>query len=114
MTGPNRFERAYKLHTESGVQAFLNDYSRLAEARFYASDYQISDFLLDFHLAFKKALTERQRQVIELTYFKDMRQVDVGKALNLTQQTVQEHTKKAIKNLATYHMLIRHKDSECE
>ncbi|MDA2738421.1 sigma factor-like helix-turn-helix DNA-binding protein [Bacillus cereus group sp. Bc015] len=103
----NKYEQAYKLETESGVTAFLNDYPKLAEARFYANDFSISDFLLDFHFAVNNALTERQRQVIELTYYKDMRQVDVARHLSLSQQTVQEHTVKAIKNIATYHMLLK-------
>lgn len=103
----NKYEQAYKLETESGVTAFLNDYPKLAEARFYSNDLSISDMLLDFHFAVNKALTDRQKQVIELTFYKDMRQVDVASFLKLSQQTVQEHTVKAIKNLATYHMLLK-------
>lgn len=109
MRGYNKYEQAYKLHTEAGVTAFLNDYPKLKESRFYASDFSISDLLVDFEIAYNRALTERQKKVIELTYFKDMRQIDVAKVLNLTQQTVQEHIKKAIKNLATYHMLEKSK-----
>jgi DNA-directed RNA polymerase specialized sigma subunit len=101
----NRYENAYKLHTEAGVSSFLNDYSKLAEARFYASDLSISDMLLDFHFAYKRALTKRQQEVIALTFFEDKRQQDVADILGLTQQTVQEHIQKAIKNLSTYHML---------
>mgnify|MGYP003576048883 CR=1 FL=1 len=103
----NKYEQAYKLENENGVEAFLNDYHKLAEARFFASDLSISDFLLDFEFAVRKALTERQQQVIRLTFYKDLRQADVARELGLTQQTVQEHVQKAIKNLATYHMLIK-------
>ena len=108
----NKYEQAYKLETENGVTAFLNDYHKLAEARFYANDLSISDMLVDFDFAVQKALTERQQQVIKLTYYNDMRQVDVAKELNLNQQTVQEHTVKAIKNLATYHMIIKNRGDE--
>lgn len=108
----NKYEQAYKLETENGVTAFLNDYHKLAEARFYANDLSISDMLVDFDFAVQKALTERQQQVIKLTYYNDMRQVDVAKELNLSQQTVQEHTVKAIKNLATYHMIIKNRGDE--
>ncbi|MDE1381205.1 sigma factor-like helix-turn-helix DNA-binding protein [Bacillus licheniformis] len=103
----NKYEQAYKLESESGVTAFLNDYHKLAEARFFANDFSISDMLIDFEMAVDRALTERQKQVIKLSYFKDMRQVDVAKVLGLSQQTVQEHTVKAIKNLATYHLLLK-------
>ncbi|MCY8256411.1 hypothetical protein MOC12_20855 [Bacillus spizizenii] len=103
----NKYEQAYKLESESGVTAFLNDYHKLAEARFFANDFSISDMLIDFEMAVDCALTERQKQVIKLSYFKDMRQVDVAKVLGLSQQTVQEHTVKAIKNLATYHLLLK-------
>ncbi|MGF9741622.1 sigma factor-like helix-turn-helix DNA-binding protein [Priestia megaterium] len=101
----NKYEQAYKLDTEKGVSAFLTDYHKLEEARFYASDYSISDMLIDFDIAIKRALTSRQKEVINLTYFKDMKQVDVANALNLTQQTVQEHIQKAVKNLASYHFI---------
>jgi len=112
MESVNKYEQAYKLETENGVTAFLNDYHKIAEARFYANDLSISDMLLDFEFAIKRALTERQLQVIKLSYFQDMRQVDVANVLNLTQQTVQEHTAKAIKNIATYHMLLKKKEAE--
>jgi RNA polymerase sigma factor (sigma-70 family) len=103
----NKYEQAYKLETEKGVTAFLNDFHKISEARFFANDYSISDMIIDFEMAVEKALTERQQQVIKLSYFKDMRQVDVAKALNLSQQTIQEHTAKAIKNLASYHMILK-------
>lgn len=103
----NKYEQAYKLESESGVTAFLNDYHKLAEARFFANDFSISDMLIDFEMAVDRALTERQKQVIKLTYFKDMRQVDVARLLGLSQQTIQEHTVKAIKNLSTYHLLLK-------
>jgi DNA-directed RNA polymerase specialized sigma subunit len=112
MHQPNKYEQAYKLESENGVTAFLNDYHKIAEARFFANDLSISDMLLDFEIAVTKALTQRQQQVIRLTFFKDMRQVDVAKVLGLTQQTVQEHTAKAIKNLATYHLLIKQRGED--
>lgn len=105
MNSVNKYEQAYKLDTTKGVNAFLNDYHKLSEARFFANDLSISDMLIDFDCAVEKALTDRQKQVIKLTYFEDMRQVDVASLLGLSQQTIQEHTVKAIKNLATYHML---------
>jgi DNA-directed RNA polymerase specialized sigma subunit len=112
MESVNKYEQAYKLDSEKGVTAFLEDYPKIAEARFYANDLSISDMLLDFDFAIRNALTERQLQVIKLTYFNDMRQVDVARVLDLSQQTVQEHTAKAIKNIATYHMLLKQKDGE--
>lgn len=112
MESVNKYEQAYKLDTENGVTAFLTDYHKIAEARFYANDLSISDMLIDFEFAIKRALTERQLQVVKLRYFQDMRQVDVANVLNLTQQTVQEHTASAIKNIATYHMLIKKKEAE--
>lgn len=108
----NKYEKAYKLDTIRGVTAFLNNYHKIAEARFFASDLSISDLLVDFDYALKKALTDRQREIITLLYFKDMRQEDVAKLLNLRQQTVQEHSQKAIKNLATYHMILKKKEVE--
>lgn len=112
MKGFNKYEQAYRLETEKGVKAFLHDYHKIKEARFFANDLTISDLLMDFDLALVRALTERQRQVIYFSYYVDMKQCDVAKRLGLTQQTVQEHRKKAIKNLATYHMLLKRKAGE--
>ncbi|UTV34825.1 sigma factor-like helix-turn-helix DNA-binding protein [Bacillus altitudinis] len=106
----NKYEQAYKLETETGVTAFLNDYHKLAEARFFANDLSISDMLIDFGIAVDRALTDRQKEVVTLTYFQDLKQVDVAKTLGLSQQTVQEHTVKAIKNLATYHILLKQRE----
>ncbi|MFR7272405.1 sigma factor-like helix-turn-helix DNA-binding protein [Streptococcus pneumoniae] len=106
----NKYEQAYKLETETGVTAFLNDYHKLAEARFFANDLSISDMLIDFGFAVDRALTDRQKEVVTLTYFQDLKQVDVAKTLGLSQQTVQEHTVKAIKNLATYHILLKQRE----
>lgn len=103
----NKYELAYKLETEAGVTAFLDDYPKMMEARFYARDLSLSDVLLDFEFAVERALTERQKEVIKLSHYKDMRQIDVATELGLSQQTVHEHVQKAIKNLATYHMLIK-------
>lgn len=106
----NKYEQAYKLETETGVTAFLNDYHKLAEARFFANDLSISDMLIDFGIAVDRALTDRQKEVVILTYFQDMKQVDVAKTLGLSQQTIQEHVVKAIKNLATYHILLKQRE----
>ncbi|MDR7207635.1 sigma factor-like helix-turn-helix DNA-binding protein [Priestia megaterium] len=103
----NKYENAYKLETEAGVSAFLNDYHKIAEARFYANDLAISDMLLDFEFAMRKCLTERQREVVKLRFFNDLRQVDVADLLKLNQQTIQEHIQKAVKNLASYHMILK-------
>jgi DNA-directed RNA polymerase specialized sigma subunit len=103
----NKYENAYKLESEAGVTAFLNDYHKIAEARFYANDLAISDMLLDFEFAMRKCLTERQQEVVKLRFFQDLRQVDVADVLRLNQQTVQEHIQKSIKNLASYHMILK-------
>ncbi|MGG0487220.1 sigma factor-like helix-turn-helix DNA-binding protein [Priestia aryabhattai] len=103
----NKYENAYRLDTEAGVTAFLSDYHKIAEARFYANDLAISDMLLDFEFAMRKCLTARQQEVVKLRFFKDLRQVDVADMLRLNQQTIQEHIQKAIKNLASYHMILK-------
>lgn len=108
----NIYAQAYKLETEKGVQSFLKDFNRIAEARYYANDLSISDMLLDFEFAVEKALTGRQKEVIKLTYFEDLKQVDVANKLNLTQQTIQEHISNAVKNLATFHMLDKQREVE--
>jgi RNA polymerase sigma factor (sigma-70 family) len=101
----DKYESAYRLETEEGVEYFLNDYSKIAEARFYARDLSMSDMLLDFEFAMRKALTARQYEVISMTYKKDLIQQVVADRMGISQQTVNEHIRKAIKNLATYHMI---------
>lgn len=110
----DKYENAYRLETEEGVEYFLNDYTKLAEARFYARDLSMSDMLLDFEFAMRKALTARQYEVIQLSYQKDNIQQVVAEIMGVSQQTVQEHIRKAIKNLATYHMLQKKRMMEDE
>lgn len=114
MYGFNKWDHAYTMETEEGMEYFLEDYPKLAEQRFYARDLSISDLLLDFEFAMRKALTPRQYEVITLAYKEDLIQQDVAEKLGVTQQTVQEHVRKAIKNLATYHMLHKRKSGENE
>lgn len=101
----NKFESAYKLESENGVRAFLSDYPNLREARYYATNLDMTDMLLDFDLALTKSLTDRQHDVVRLHFIEDMKQSDVAEFMGISQQTVQEHIRKAIRNLATYHML---------
>jgi len=108
----NKYEQAYQLETEEGVTALLEDYHQLREARYWSNDLSISDLLLDFETALEKALTPRQKEIIETTYFLDRKQSEVAEILNITQQTVQEAVKKAIKRLAVYHQIEKDREEE--
>lgn len=98
----NKYEQAYDLTTIEGVESFIDDYPKLSNARFWANDFEISDMLMDFDIAIEKALTDRQRQVVKLSCA-DMIQVDIAKYLGVTQQTTQEHLKRAVIKIAEYH-----------
>lgn len=104
MIGLNQFEENYRLDTEDGLNAFFDDYSKLAELRFDTTDFGLCDFLMDFETAADKVLTNRQRQIVDLCFLKDQRQTDVAKALGIAQQTVQEAVRDSIKKLVAYHV----------
>ncbi|PGB24784.1 hypothetical protein COM06_20005 [Bacillus toyonensis] len=81
-------EHTYALDNPKSVDLFLRHLPYMDERR-YNGDYDASIVLLDLETAVANAdLTDRQRQVLRLVYFEDMKQRDVAISLGITAPTV--------------------------
>lgn len=83
-----RIEQKYALDNPKSIDLLLRHLPYMQERRFNG-DYAASDILIDLETAFANAdLTDRQRQVLRLVYFEDMKQRDVAISLGITAPTV--------------------------
>lgn len=77
------------------IRSILKDYHEICERR-YNGDYDAVCIIADLHIAIELAkLTDRQRQILELTYIDDRcfgdgngGQTELGKYLNIPQSSV--------------------------
>ncbi|PHD57688.1 sigma factor-like helix-turn-helix DNA-binding protein [Bacillus wiedmannii] len=83
-----RIEQNYALDNPKSIDLLLRHLPYMQERRF-DGDYAASDILIDLETAISQAdLTDRQRQVLRLVYFEDMKQRDVAISLGITAPTV--------------------------
>ncbi|MCU5516138.1 LuxR C-terminal-related transcriptional regulator [Bacillus wiedmannii] len=83
-----RIEHNYALDNPKSIDLLLRHLPYMQERRFNG-DYAASDVLMDMETAVANAdLTDRQRQVLQLVYFEDMKQRDVAISLGITAPTV--------------------------
>ncbi|MHA4153215.1 sigma factor-like helix-turn-helix DNA-binding protein [Bacillus cereus] len=81
-------EHTYALDNPKSVDLLLRHLPYMRECR-YNGDYDASIVLLDLETAISKAdLTDRQRQVLQLVYFEDMKQTQVAVEMDITAPTV--------------------------
>ncbi|MED1088321.1 sigma factor-like helix-turn-helix DNA-binding protein [Bacillus mycoides] len=81
-------EHTYALDNPKSIDLLLRHLPYMHERRFNG-DYAASDVLMDMETAILNAdLTDRQRQVLQLVYFEDMKQRDVAISLGITAPTV--------------------------
>ncbi|WP_447622787.1 sigma factor-like helix-turn-helix DNA-binding protein [Bacillus cereus] len=83
-----RIEHNYALDNPKSIDLLLRHLPYMQERRFNG-DYTACDILIDLETAISNAdLTDRQRQVLRLVYFEDMKQRDVAISLGITAPTV--------------------------
>lgn len=83
-----RIEQEYALDNPKSIDLLLRHLPYMQERR-YNGDYAASDVLMDMETAISQAdLTDRQRQVLRLVYFEDMKQRDVAISLGITAPSV--------------------------
>ncbi|MDA2638233.1 sigma factor-like helix-turn-helix DNA-binding protein [Bacillus cereus] len=83
-----RIEHTYALDNPRSVDLLLRHLPYMKELR-YNGDYDASIVLLDLETAISNAdLTDRQRQVLRLVYFEDMKQTQVAVEMGITAPTV--------------------------
>lgn len=87
-TAVRRIEQEYALDNPKSIDLLLRHLPYMQERRFNG-DYAASDVLMDMETAISKAdLTDRQRQVLRLVYFEDMKQTQVAVEMGITAPTV--------------------------
>ncbi|MGH0964028.1 sigma factor-like helix-turn-helix DNA-binding protein [Bacillus cereus] len=83
-----RIEQEYALDNSKSIDLLLRHLPYMQERRFNG-DYAASDVLMDMETAISNAdLTDRQRQVLRLVYFKDMKQTQVAVEMGITAPTI--------------------------
>lgn len=88
------------MRTEDIIRAVLLNLDILKE-KAYRGDYDALTLLLDLENAITHAgLTDRQQNVVHLTYYKHRKQKETAKELGVTQQTVSSGKRTAIRKIA--------------
>lgn len=101
--GEKRLDQIYPIYNEVGVKAILENIHHLRVQKYSKGDYDLANLLLDFKQALEECnLSLRQYEVLQMVYEQDMRQEDVAKALDISQQGVSQHIAAAIKKIALY------------
>lgn len=96
-----RLEAEYPLETEQGVNAFLSNYHHIRSSAIDKGDYDAIILMVDFEIAFSKiSITDRQREAVNLVFFKDLTQREAGNIMGITQQAVQQLTHAVVKKIA--------------
>ncbi|HDR5278096.1 TPA: sigma-70 family RNA polymerase sigma factor [Bacillus thuringiensis] len=96
-----RIEHNYALDNPKSIDLLLRHLPYMLERRF-KGDYAASDVLMDMETAVANAdLTDRQRQVLRLVYFEDMKQRDVAISLGITAPTVNLYKRLLAQKIAT-------------
>ncbi|PFF33216.1 hypothetical protein CN335_21370 [Bacillus thuringiensis] len=81
-------EHTYALDNPKSIDLLLRHLPYIQECRFNG-DYAASDILIDLETAISNAdLTDRQRQVLRLVYFEDMKQTQVAVEMGISAPTV--------------------------
>jgi DNA-directed RNA polymerase specialized sigma subunit len=96
-----KYTETYHLGTLEGVKSLLRDRRRIGERR-YKGDVSASDIIIDLHSAIESAgLTDRQTEVLTLISWADATQTEAARALDITQQAVQQAYDAACERIRT-------------
>jgi DNA-directed RNA polymerase specialized sigma24 family protein len=97
------YEELYPLDTKKGVLSLLFFIHEIGERRFYEADYEASDLLLDLEISISNSgLTYKQKEVIDLLYFKCLTQVEAAKLTGSTQQAILDRKNKALRKIILF------------
>ncbi|WP_431819235.1 sigma-70 family RNA polymerase sigma factor (plasmid) [Bacillus thuringiensis] len=98
--GTKRLENRYVLNTEEGVESLLEDVDKIRSTAYARGDMASIDLLVDLrHAIDVSEMTIRQRQVIELLYYRDLPANEVASILHLSDSTVSRHRKAGLKHI---------------
>ena len=88
------------LDTEENVKTMFAHIPQLLESRFYVSNLDASDLLLDLQLAIQKAkLTEEETHVIQFLYFEDLPMRTIAEKMDGSIANVYKRKESAIQKI---------------
>ncbi|MCS0827420.1 hypothetical protein NX029_26250 [Cytobacillus firmus] len=99
-----RLETAFPMHTEEGVKSFLEKLYQLDELKYFAGDYDITIWIVDFYEAIRNAgLSPTEEKVIYFLYFEGYKQTELVGLLGVKKNTINTLLKRAVKKIAAYY-----------
>lgn len=103
-----RLETAFPLHTEEGVRSFLEKLYQLNELKYFAGDYDISVWIVDFYQAlYSVGLSPTEKKVIFFLYFEGYKQAELVPLLGLKKNTINTLLKRAVKKLVAHYQELK-------
>ncbi|MFD9628638.1 sigma factor-like helix-turn-helix DNA-binding protein [Peribacillus muralis] len=103
-----RLEAAFPLHTEEGVADFLEKLYTLDELKYFAGDFDVSVWLVDFYEALSKSrLSTKEREVIYFLYFEGYKQSELVGLMDIKKNTINTLKKRAITKLSDYYSRVK-------
>ncbi|RWQ72538.1 sigma factor-like helix-turn-helix DNA-binding protein [Bacillus cereus] len=100
MINERMLEHTYALDNPKSVDLLLRHLPYMKERR-YNGDYDASIVLLDLETAISNAdLADRQRQVLRLVYFEDMKQEDIATVIGVSRPMVSLYKRLIVRKVA--------------
>lgn len=97
------YDELYPLDTKKGVISLLMLINEVKERRFYEGDFNASDLIMDLELSMKKAgLSSKQKEVLDLLYYKCLTQKEAAEFLSITQQSILDRREKALRKIVLF------------
>lgn len=107
-----RLEAAFPLHTVEGIKDFLEKLYKMEELQYFAGDYDISIWLVDFYEALRNCdLSNREMETVYFLYFEGYKQVELATKWGIKKNSLNTLLKRAIKKLAAHYEDIRLKEA---
>ena len=110
-----RLEAAFPLHTEEGVADFLEKLYTLDELKYFAGDFDVSIWLVDFYEALSNSgLSTKEREVIYFLYFEGYKQSELVELMDVKKNTINTLKKRAITKIVDYYKAVKLMEEEGE
>lgn len=91
----------FSLETPKGAASLMSNLYYLKSAAYDKSDFNAVDILIDFKSIFEKVkFTKRQKQALDLVFFKGYTQTEAGQKLGISQQAVAQTIKASTQKIS--------------
>jgi DNA-directed RNA polymerase specialized sigma subunit len=97
------YEELFPLDSKRGVLSLLYSLNQIGERRFYEGDMDACVLLMDLELSIEKAgLTKKQKEILNLLYYKGLTQKEAAEVTGSSQQAVLDRKNNAIRKIISY------------